>query len=149
MFRLGPQKRGRSCCPLPRLATLQGDRGRGFFVSWEQREGKILTTATLRNAAFLLHPSGKWCVWAANHIAFVNCRMWEIRIKSWNTEEPLDVQKALFKWVFGAKFSTPLKALIWGIWYWEETGFQCRASSPLVMPISGRRCGSHLNSKLT
>lgn len=34
-----------------------GGQKSGFFVSWEQRDGKILTTATPRNAAFLLyHP---------------------------------------------------------------------------------------------
>lgn len=53
----------------------------------------------------------------------------------------------IFKWVFGGKLSTPCKALIWGIWYWEETGFQCRASSPSAMLVSGGRCGSHLKSK--
>lgn len=33
------------------------DRGQRFFVSWEQREGKIPTAAIPRNAAFLLQHS--------------------------------------------------------------------------------------------
>lgn len=79
------------------------DRGQRFFVSWEQRKGKIPTTATPRNAAFLFStlypgPLGKW--WCARVLgqqitwllSTAGCEKLRLNLKY----READVQKALY-----------------------------------------------------